>query len=136
YRVHFATGNGEGTIEADLVVHAAGRVPALGALDLGKAGVELRDGKLELNEFLQSATNPAIYAAGDAAGLGPPLTPVSGHDGAVAAGNILEGNRHRPDYKGIPSAAFTIPPIASVGMSEEEARRACPALRVHAGDDS
>ncbi|WP_428392676.1 dihydrolipoyl dehydrogenase family protein [Lichenicoccus sp.] len=109
-------------VAADLVVHAAGRIPALDALDLAAAGVGVTQGKLALNAFLQSASNPRIYAAGDAAGRGPPLTPVSGHDARVVAGNLLNGNRHRPDYRGVPSVAFTLPPIASVGLHEEEAR--------------
>ena len=83
----------------------------------------MKDGRLELNEYLQSVSNPAIYAAGDAAGLGPPLTPVSSHDANVVVSNLLDGNRHKPDYRGVPSVAFTIPPIAAVGLSEEEARR-------------
>jgi glutathione reductase (NADPH) len=83
-----------------------------------------------LNEFLQSASNPAIYADGDAAATGPPLTPVSSHDGKVVAANILEGNRHRPDYRGVPNVAFTLPPIAAVGLSEAEARKQAPKLRV------
>jgi glutathione reductase (NADPH) len=40
----------------------------------------------------------------------------------VAAANMLQGNHRRPDYKGVPSVAFTIPPIAAVGLSEEQAR--------------
>lgn len=107
---------------ADLVVHAAGRAPALDALDLEAANIVHEKGRLKLNEHLQSVSNPAIYAAGDAAQMGPPLTPVSGHDGKVVAGNILEGNHLRPDYRGVPSVAFTLPPIAAVGLSEAEAR--------------
>ncbi len=62
--------------------------------------------------------------------LGPPLTPVSGHDARVVAGNLLEGNRHRPDYRGVPSVAFTLPPIASVGLGEEEAHAQGMRMRV------
>lgn len=111
------------SVPADMVVHAAGRMPDLEPLGLEAAGVE-RDkrGHLKLNEFLQSVSNPAVYAAGDAAAVGPPLTPVSSHDAKVAIRNLLEGNHYRPDYRGVPSVAFTIPPIASVGMSEQEAR--------------
>jgi glutathione reductase (NADPH) len=58
------------------------------------------------------------------------LTPVSSHDGKVVAANILEGNRHRPDYRGVPSVAFTLPPIAAVGLSEAAAREQMPKLRV------
>jgi glutathione reductase (NADPH) len=40
----------------------------------------------------------------------------------VIMDNLLEGNQYRPDYRGVPSVAFTIPPIAAVGLSEQEAR--------------
>lgn len=64
------------------------------------------------------------YAAGDAAQVGPPLTPVSSHDAKVVAANLIDGNSRKPDYRGVPSVAFTLPPIASVGMGEAEARAA------------
>jgi glutathione reductase (NADPH) len=73
-----------------------------------------------------------VYAAGDAAGQGPPLTPVSSHDAKVVAANILDGKHHRPDYRGVPSVAFTLPPIAAVGLSEAAARRQGAKLRVNA----
>ena len=116
---------------AALVVHAAGREPDLTALDLAAGGVETEDGRLKLNEFLQSVSNPRVYAAGDAAGRGPALTPVSSHDGSVVARNILDGNQHRPDYRGVPTVAFTIPPIAAVGLSEAEARARGVKVRMH-----
>jgi glutathione reductase (NADPH) len=108
-------------VAADLVIHAAGRAPALDELDLDAAGVERQNGRLKLNAFLQSTSNPAVYAAGDAAQTGPPLTPVSSHDAKVVAANLLDGNRHMPDYRGVPSVAFTIPPIARVGLTEADA---------------
>ena len=121
FLVHAAADGQEQAVAADLVVHAAGRIADLDALDLAAAGVALDGGRLKLNEFLQSVSNPRVYAAGDAAGSGPPLTPVSSHDGRVVAGNLLDGNRHRPDYRGVPSVAFTVPPIAAVGLGEQEA---------------
>jgi glutathione reductase (NADPH) len=127
-----ARANGqEQAIAADLVVHAAGRVPDLDPLDLPAAGVETSRGRLKLNEYLQSETNPAVYAAGDAAGKGPPLTPVAARDGHVAAANMLGGNHQKPNYRGVASVAFTIPPIASVGMSEKQAREQGIEARVH-----
>lgn len=130
YVVH-ANGN-EGAIEvqSDLVVHAAGRIPALDRLNLQAAGVAVEDGKLRLNEYLQSESNPAVYAAGDAASNGPPLTPVSSHDAKVVAANLIEGNHKAPDYAGVPSVAFTLPPIARVGLSEAEANGAGLHFRV------
>ncbi len=129
--VRATTESGEQTFEADLVVHAAGRIPDLEHLNLEAAGVDRDEhGRLKLNEFLQSVSNPAVYAAGDAAAKGPPLTPISSHDAKVVVGNLLEGNRHRPDYRGVPSVAFTIPPIAAVGMSEQQVRESGRKFRV------
>jgi glutathione reductase (NADPH) len=121
--VHAKSNGRDVRFDADLVVHAAGRAPALDELDLEAAKATVEDGLLKLNEFLQSVSNPAIYAAGDAAQKGPPLTPVSSHDGKVVAANLIDGNHRTPDYRGVPSVAFTLPPIAAVGMGEEEARR-------------
>lgn len=132
YRVHVQTPQGEAIVNADLVVHAAGRVPDVTELNLSAANVAVADGRLELNDFLQSVSNPIVYATGDAAAKGPPLTPVSSHDAKAAAANILEGNRHKPDYRGVPSIAFTLPPIAAVGLSESAARMRAPKLRVKA----
>jgi glutathione reductase (NADPH) len=93
--------------------------------------VQLSHGHLILNEFLQSVSNPRVYAAGDAAGKGPPLTPIASRDAKVVAANLLDGNRHRPDYRAVPSVAFTLPPIAAVGASEAEARSSGLRVRVN-----
>jgi glutathione reductase (NADPH) len=126
YRVY---GNGKGeaedkgvNFEADLVVHAAGRKPAVDTLHLDAAEIAVDNGRLQLNEFLQSISNPAVYAAGDAAQMGPPLTPVASHDAKVVVANLLNGNHAKPNYLGVPSVAFTIPPIAAVGLNEVKAR--------------
>lgn len=123
YRVHASSEDKKLSVDTDCVVHAAGRAPALETLDLDTAGLAVERGRLKLNEYLQSVSNPAVYAAGDAAQMGPPLTPVSSHDAKVVAANLLEGNHHKPNYGGVPSVAFTIPPIAAVGLSEAQARR-------------
>ncbi|MDQ6628324.1 MAG: NAD(P)/FAD-dependent oxidoreductase, partial [Pseudomonadota bacterium] len=122
YRVSARQGGMMTSVDADLVVHAAGRAPPLAQLRLEVAGIEVNKGKLVLNEFLQSVSNPAVYAAGDAAGKGPPLTPVASHDAEVVAANLLQGNHTKPDYRGVPSVVFSLPPIASVGLTEAEAR--------------
>lgn len=123
YRVHATAGGKPVQVDADLVVHAAGRAPRFDDMDLAAGGVEADHGRLKLSEFLQSVSNPAVYAAGDAAQSGPPLTPVSSHDASVATSNMIEGNHRRPDYRGVPSVAFTLPPIASVGIGEAQARK-------------
>jgi glutathione reductase (NADPH) len=130
FNVHMMTDRGPQVVTGDCVVHAAGRVPDVDTLDLAAGKVEAEHGHLKLNEFLQSVSNPGVYAAGDAAVRGPPLTPVSSHDGKVVASNLLHGNRQRPDYRGVPSVAFTIPPIAAVGLGEDAARASGLKFRV------
>lgn len=123
YEVFSSAEGKHSMLEADLVVHAAGRAPIFDEFDLAAAGIETEKGLLKLNEYLQSVSNPSVYAAGDAARVGPPLTPVSSHDAKVVAANLLNGNLHKPNYLGVPSVAFTIPPIAAVGLTEEQARK-------------
>ncbi|MFX6869117.1 NAD(P)/FAD-dependent oxidoreductase, partial [Acinetobacter baumannii] len=82
----------------------------LKALDLSAGEVAVQDGRLQLDAHLRSISNPRVYAAGDAAGVGPRLTPVSSHDAKVVAANLLDGPTHQPDYRGVPSVAFTLPP--------------------------
>lgn len=109
--------------EADLVVHGAGRVPALDALDLAAGEVRAGAQGVEVDAHLRSVSNPAVYAAGDAAATeGPPLTPVSALEGKVVAANLLEGDHASADYSGVPSAVFTLPPLTRVGLLEAEAR--------------
>lgn len=122
YRVRASSDGKPLVFDADLVVHAAGRKPDFEALGVAAAGIELEKGRLHLNGYLQSVSNPAVYAAGDAAGMGPPLTPVSTYDAKVAVGNMLNGQQQAVDYRAVPSVAFTIPPIASVGIDEAEAK--------------
>jgi glutathione reductase (NADPH) len=114
----------ERRFEADMAVHAAGRVPELDDLDLDRAGVKREKRGVIVNEYLQSVSNPAVYAGGDAAASGPALTPKADHDAAVLATNLLEGNRRTVNYEGIASAVFAIPPLASAGLTESAARDA------------
>jgi glutathione reductase (NADPH) len=135
--VHARTGAQEHTVEADLVVHAAGRVPEIDRLHLETAGIAYEKDGVSVNEYLQSVTNPAIYAAGDAeASGGFPLTPVAGMQGDIVARNLLEGNRQTPNYTGIPSVVFTTPPLARVGLLEEAARAQGLRFTTHHEDTS
>ncbi|HVA88282.1 MAG TPA: NAD(P)/FAD-dependent oxidoreductase, partial [Chloroflexota bacterium] len=121
--VHARAGNQQQSVAADLVVHAAGRVPEIEDLDLARAEIARRPGGVTVNEYLQSVSNPAVYAAGDAVASGGfPLTPVAGMQGDIVAGNLLQGNHRTPDYRGIPSVVFTTPPLAMVGLDEATAR--------------
>src|SRR5713226_2227082 len=121
--VHASREGAKQQFHADLVVHGAGRAPEIEDLDLEKAGVEYQKRGVVVNEYLQSVSNPAVYAAGDAAASsGLPLTPVASMEGRIAAANLLEGNRHKPDYTAVPTVVFSIPPLAAVGLQEDTAK--------------
>jgi len=118
-RVHTSDGS---SILADLVVHGAGRVPEIEGLQLEQGGIEYTSRGVVVNDYLQSVSNPAVYAAGDAAATkGMPLTPVAVAHGHVVSSNLLKGNQRTPDYTGTPSVVFTIPALARVGLTEAEA---------------
>ena len=121
--VRALSSGGTVTFPTDMVVHAAGRVPEISDLNLDAVGIEWEKRGVRVNEFLQSVSIPAVYAAGDAAASGgPPLAPVASYEGLIVAANLLKGDRQRPNYIGIPSVVFTIPPLAAVGLSERRAR--------------
>lgn len=115
-------GGQERRFDADVVVHGAGRVPEIDDLDLEAAGIERERRGVTVNEYLQSVSNPSVYAAGDAAASGPPLTPKAGHDAEVVSTNLLVGNTRKVNYDALATVVFTVPPLASTGLTEDAAR--------------
>lgn len=122
FRVRFDTAEGPEDIVCDRVVHAAGRVPNIDDLNLAAAGVKATKRGITVSAAMRT-TNPAIFAAGDCADSGPNLTPVSANEARIAAKNLLAGRDAREiAYPPIPSTVFTLPPLASVGLSEAAAK--------------
>ena len=137
YQVSVERSGERETMEFDLVVHGAGRTPELSSLNLDAAGVEWNERGVHVAAHLQSSTNPAVYAAGDSADTpGIPLTPVAVFEGKVAASNMLKATTTVPDYAGVPTAVFTIPELARVGMLEQEAKDAGIDVDVRYSDTS
>ena len=109
--------------ESDAVFNTSGRVPAIYNLDLEKGNVRYSDKGIEVNNFMQSTTNQKVYAAGDnTATRGLPLTPFATMEGHIVIANILSGNKKKPDYGVRPTVVYTLPALAMVGMTEEQAR--------------
>jgi len=109
-------------VTADKILLAVGRKPNITGIDSKKLGIELNDkGRgIKVNEKMQTNI-PNIYAIGDVTNT-VQLAHVASHQGIVAVENIL-GNDEKMNYDVIPSAIFTDPEIAVVGMSEKEAEK-------------
>lgn len=120
YRVVAESAEGEIVFDTDLVVHGAGRVPNLEGIQLERGGVEYRANGILVNDYLQSISNPAVYAAGDCAASGLPLTPVASYQSRVVTANVIHGNSVQINFPPVPSVVFTLPPLARVGASEAE----------------
>jgi len=121
--VHYIADGKEKTIKVRTVFNTAGRIPAVAELHLDKGNVESSHKGIKVNEYLQSTSNPNVYACGDVSEYSLPLTPLSGLEGSVVAENILKGNKQKIETPVVPSAVFTLPHLASVGLSEEDAKK-------------
>jgi mycothione reductase len=110
------------SVTGDLLLVAAGRVPNSDRLGLAAAGVATEDdGRVAVDEY-QRTTAPGIYALGD---ISSPyqLKHVANHEAKIVAHNLLHPDSpRRADHRFVPSAVFTAPQIATVGLTEEECR--------------
>ncbi|MBX9882179.1 MAG: glutathione-disulfide reductase [Sphingomonas sp.] len=120
-------------IDVDCVLFATGRVPNTEGLGLETAGVEIDDaGAVKVNDDNQS-TCASIYAVGDVTNR-VQLTPVAIREGQAFADTIYGGKPTKVDYSCIPSAVFSHPPLAGVGMTEGQARTKLGSVRVYTSD--
>ncbi len=119
--VEFTADGRASALDADFVLNAAGRVPSIDGLGLAEARVEADPRGIVVDAFLRSPTNRDVFAAGDAHGR-LQLSPVASYEGRVVARNLLEGDVERVDHAAVPKVLWTVPPLASVGLTEREAR--------------
>ncbi|MCA8305022.1 glutathione-disulfide reductase [Burkholderia seminalis] len=107
----------------DQVLYATGRVPNVDGLGLEQAGVML-DARGAIAVDAYSATSvPSIHAIGDVTSR-PQLTPVATRDGGLLARTLFGGSRVAADHACVPSAVFSQPEVATVGLTEADARHA------------
>jgi len=124
---------GQDPIEADTLLWAIGRAPNTAGLGLDKAGVKLgKNGAILVDEDNQSSV-PSIYGIGDVTDR-VQLTPVAIREGHAFAETLFGGTPTRVDYANIPSAVFSHPPIAGVGMTEAQARDKVGAYKAYVAD--
>jgi len=124
----------DGTVhDADAILHAIGRVPNSAGMGLEAAGVALADnGAITVDDRSQTS-QPHIFAVGDVTDR-VQLTPVAIKEGHAVADSLFGGRPWRVNYDAIPSAVFSQPPLASVGLTEAAAGKVCEEVRVYKSD--
>lgn len=116
------TSNGEIKIEADIVLSAAGVVTNLEGIGLEETGVKHEKGKILVDDYYKTNV-PGIYAIGDVV-KGPALAHVASAEGIICVEKIAGQNPHPLNYNNIPGCTYASPEIASVGYTEEAAKKA------------
>lgn len=120
-KVEIKVGGQQREFFAEEVLIATGREPRISSLNLEAAGVKTGKDGVAINEYLQT-TQPHIYAGGDVSG--PFLyTHFAHYQGELAGRNMFSEEPRHADYRIVPRVTFTDPEIASVGMTEEQARQ-------------
>lgn len=120
-------------IEADQLLFAVGRQPNTEGLGCEDAGVELAGrGAVKVDDDNRTSVEP-IFAVGDVTDR-VQLTPVAIREGQAFADSVFGNETARVDYDSIPSAVFSHPPIAAVGMTESQAREKLGAAKCYTSD--
>ena len=124
---------GHDPFDADAVLIATGRRPNTAGLGLDSAGIELGEGgQIPVNEANKTSC-ASIYAVGDVTDR-VQLTPVAIREGQAFADTVFGGIPRTVDYTSIPSAVFSQPPLAAVGLTEGEARMQYGSIKVFSSD--
>ncbi|MDA3129468.1 mercury(II) reductase [Aliibacillus thermotolerans] len=120
-KVYLTVNSKKKVVESEQLLIATGRKPNTDSLNLRAAGVDVgKQKEILINEFAQTS-NEKIYAAGDVT-LGPQFVYVAAYEGGVVADNANGGLNKKIDLSVVPSVIFTNPSIATVGLTEEQAK--------------
>ena len=125
--------SGHDPVTVDLVMFATGRVPNTKGLGLDSAGVDLNDKGAVVVDADNKSTCDSIYAIGDVTDR-IQLTPIAIREGQAFAENMYGSGNVRVDYENVPSAVFSHPPLAGVGMTEAQARQKLGSVKVYSSD--
>ncbi|TNF04732.1 MAG: glutathione-disulfide reductase [Sphingomonadales bacterium] len=124
---------GGDSIVCDMLIFATGRKPMSFDLGLESVGVAMKDNGAIIVDDYNRTNMPGIYAVGDVTDR-VQLTPVAIREGHAFADTVFGNNPRTVDYDCIPSAVFSHPPIAGVGMTESEARKQLGDVKVYTSD--
>ncbi|MEM9732477.1 MAG: dihydrolipoyl dehydrogenase [Pseudomonadota bacterium] len=114
-------GGGAETLEADVVLVATGRAPYTAGLGLEDMGIAMERGRVKTDNHWRTNV-PNIYAIGDV--TDGPMLAHKAEDEGVAVAETIAGQHGHVNYKVIPSVVYTMPEVASVGMTEEQLKEA------------
>jgi glutathione reductase (NADPH) len=122
FMIHASQSGKELVLPAALAVHTAGRTPDIFDMSLEKMNIAFSKKGIKVNDYMQSVSNPDAYACGDANDKGLALTPVAAKEASALVVNLLKGNHKKIEYGHIPSNVFSIPALATVGLTEQKAK--------------
>ncbi|MDX1470629.1 MAG: NAD(P)/FAD-dependent oxidoreductase [Flavobacteriaceae bacterium] len=134
YRLHYSKKGKSHKIKANTIFNAAGRVPSIGELSLEKGNIQHNDKGIEVDDYLQSKTNPKVFACGDVSDKSVPLTPLSGLQGYIVGNNILKSKSKKFSVPCVPSTVFTYPQLSMVGYTEHGAKSKFKNLKIYQDD--
>jgi glutathione reductase (NADPH) len=109
-------------VKADKVINGSGRIANVSTLNLEAANIKHDGIRVETNEFMQSVSNHKVWLAGDVLTTSPQLSPVATDEGKAVGYNILNGAIKSINYNVLPTSVHTVPPLSSLGLTEEEAK--------------
>ncbi len=118
-KVTVKTKKGVEFLDAEIILSAVGITPNLDGLGLEEAGVLVENGKVKVDPYYRTSAE-GIYAIGDIVN-GPALAHVASHEGITCVEKITGHDPEPVDYKNIPGCTYTVPEVASVGMTEQQA---------------
>lgn len=133
-RVTFQHDGSEHVIEAEHAVNGAGRVANIDALGLAAGHVEHSGWRIVTDPYLRSVSNPIVFVCGDAVATSPQLSPIATYEGDIVGRNIVEGPKHAPNYDALATSVYTVPALATVGLTEKAAREKGYSIKVHDTD--
>lgn len=118
-KVHINTKKGKQVVEADMVLSAVGITANIEGIGLEEAGVAVENGKITVDEYYRTNVE-GVYAIGDIV-PGHALAHVASHEGIICVEQIAGIQPEPLDYNNIPACTYTMPEVASVGMTEQQA---------------
>ncbi|MCB1745140.1 MAG: NAD(P)/FAD-dependent oxidoreductase [Gammaproteobacteria bacterium] len=134
YQVDYRVAGRSEALLADSVVNGAGRVPNVASLDLPAGGIAHDGTAIEVDAHLRSTSNPSVWVVGDALPSTAQLSPLATAEGSRVGAAIVNGIGDEAQRHSVAQVVHTTPALATVGLTEAQARKQYPALEVHTND--